>query len=74
MKRATLAPEEIRVGLDYHYKRKVGARVDKGQCEVKAARHLKGPGGGWFFTVQDTKTLKVHKLRAPHFVRRVLVR
>ena len=69
-----MKPEEIKIGLDFHYRRVIAGRVDEGQCEVKAARHLKGPGGGWFFTVQDTKTLKVHKLRPLHFVRRVLVR
>lgn len=67
-------PEEIKVELDYHYRRVLGKKVDEGQCEVKASRYLKGPGGGWFYTVQDTKTMKVHKLRAPHFVKRVLVK
>jgi hypothetical protein len=33
--------------------------------EVK--RHVKGVGGGWFFTGQDTQTLKVYELRARHF-------
>jgi hypothetical protein len=69
-----LRPDEIQIGLDFHYRRKVGARVDKGRCEVKERRFVPGAGGGWFFTVQDTKTLKVHKLRTAHFVRRVLVR
>jgi hypothetical protein len=69
-----MKPDEIKIELDYHYSRTIGAKTDKGRCEVKERRYLNGPGGGWFFTVQDTKTLKVHKLRAAHFKGRVKVR
>ena len=64
-------PDDIIIKLDYHYSRTRGDRTEKGRCEVKGKRHVKGVGGGWFFTVQDTKTLKVLKLRPAHFKRRV---
>jgi hypothetical protein len=66
-------PDDINPPLDYHYKRTIGTKTDKGRCEVKEKRHTPGPGGGWRFTVQDTKTLKVHKLRPAHFKGRVRV-
>lgn len=67
-------PDEINPPLDYHYTRTIGTKTDKGRCEVKEKRYVSGSGGGWFFTVQDTKTLKVLKLRAAHFTGRVKVK
>jgi hypothetical protein len=70
---AMMNPDEINAPLDYHYSRTIGAKTDKGRCEVKEKRYVPGHGGGWFFTVQDTKTLKVLKLRPKHFTGRVKV-
>jgi hypothetical protein len=64
-----MTPNAIEPPRDYHYSRTTGAKTDSGKCEVKEKRYV--AGRGWFITVQDTKTLKVLKLRPKHFVKRV---
>lgn len=64
--------EEIHEALNYHYRREKLGVVEAGRCEVQSKFHR--PKSGWHIHVQDTKTLRILKLRPVHIKKRVLVR
>lgn len=64
--------EDILPSLDYHYRRVTVGTVEQGKGEVQAKIHV--PGSGWYIHLQDTRTLRIKKLRPAHVLKRVLVR